>query len=403
MTATNICLVLVALLCTGIFFNPKLLKSQNWQATVTPLASIIGSGFLVAGPILGHAAGELAWVAMLGLCGAGYLFGAAIRHNILHVEPELADKPRASVQVLERASELALLLAYFVSVTYYLNLFAAFALRIDDLTNPVWIKIAATIVIGGIGLIGLRGGLDALERLELGAVGLKLSVIGGLFAALIAATVIALSAGDFGWHLTPHPRGFKEVEMLLGLVILVQGFETSRYLSGGYDPKTRVKTMRWAQWISTAIYGLFILLVTPYFTGRLPAEGGETAIIDMLAPLGAAVAPMIIIVALASQFSAAVADMNGAGGLMSESTGHRVKVELGNLITAIAAIAITWVADIYQIITYASKVFVAYYALQSLQAALSAWRRKDYWLVALFGFAVALALVVIIFAIPAGV
>ena len=43
-SATNIALVL-ATLAFGVFlFRPKMLRSETWQATVTPLASIIGSG-----------------------------------------------------------------------------------------------------------------------------------------------------------------------------------------------------------------------------------------------------------------------------------------------------------------------------------------------------------------------
>ncbi|MFD0985720.1 hypothetical protein [Methyloligella solikamskensis] len=404
MTATGIALLGASFLFAIVFFHPRLLKSPLWKATVTPLASIIGSGFLVAGPILAHAAGDLAWAAMAGLCAIAYFFGAAIRYNIVHVEPVL-EKGTASwtVSLIERAADIALLLAYFVSVAYYLNLFAAFGLRLDDITAQFWIRVGATAVIGSIGLVGLRGGLRALEHLELGAVGLKLSVIGGLFAALILATVLAFMNGTFAWATPDHPRGLKEIEILLGLIVLVQGFETSRYLGAAYDTATRVKTMRWAQWVATAIYIGFILLVTQYFTGNLPKEGGETAIIDMLAPLGATVGPMIIIVALASQFSAAVADMNGAGGLVSETSKKRLSVELGNLVTALAAIVITWIADIYEIIAYASKIFVAYYALQSLQAALAAWRNGHRWRAAFFALGVVIGLLVVLFAIPAEV
>lgn len=404
MTATGIALLGASFLFAVLFFHPRLLKSPLWRATVTPLASIIGSGFLVAGPILDHAAGDLAWAAMAGLCAIAYFFGTAIRYNIVHIEPALekGDAPWP-VGLIERAADLALLLAYFVSVAYYLNLFAAFGLRLDDITARFWIRIGATAVIGTIGLIGLRGGLRSLEHLELGAVGLKLSVIGGLFAALILASIVALMDGSFAWGTPSHPRGLEEIEILLGLIVLVQGFETSRYLGAAYDPTTRVKTMRWAQWIATGIYIGFILLVTRYFTGDLPKEGGETAIIDMLAPLGATVGPMLIVVALASQFSAAVADTNGAGGLVAETSKKRLSVEFGNLLTALAAIAITWIADIYEIIVYASKIFVAYYALQSLQAALAAWRNGHRWRAALFALGLIIGVLVVLFAIPAEV
>ncbi|MDP1632149.1 MAG: hypothetical protein Q8L66_12095 [Caulobacter sp.] len=402
MTITSVVLVAVSLLAAGVFFQPRLLGAVNWRATVTPLASIIGSGFLIAGPILSLAAGRLAWLAMLGLCAAGYLFGEAIRHNIVHVEPELDDAPSAGVRWIERASQLALSLAYFVSVAYYLNLFAAFGLRLGAVTDPFWVRVTATVVIGGVGVIGLLGGLKALERLEVGAVGLKLSVIAGLFAALILASLLSLKAGTFAWHAPDHPHGLTELRILLGLVILVQGFETSRYLGDAYDAPTRVRTMRWAQLIATGIYLVFMLLITAYFTRQEPAAEA-TAIIDMLAPLGLALAPMIILAALASQLSAAVADTNGAGGLVSESLNRRIPVNIGNAITAAAAIVITWTADIYQIVTWASQVFVAYYALQSAQAAWSAWRQKRFWRALLFAGGVLLAVVIVVFAIPAEV
>jgi len=401
MTAPDIGLLVAALAFAVLLLRPRLLRSQTWQATVTPLASIIGSGFLVAGPILAHAAGRWAALAMLGLCAIAYLFGSAIRHNIVHVEPEFAANPTVLVAGLERASEVALSLAYFVSVAYYLDLFAAFGLRLGHIVDPFWIRVASTAVIATIGIIGLRGGLDALERLTIGAVSLKLALIGALLVALLVATVVAVHGGTFGWPALQHDRGTQELRVLLGLVILVQGFETSRYLGGTYDAQTRVRTMRWAQWLSTAIYLSFMLLVTPYFAAVLPTDGVETAIIDMLAPLGALVMPAIVLMALASQLSAAVADTSGAGGLISEATKRKVSVNIGHLVTALAAIAITWVADIYQIITYASQAFVTYYALQSLQATMSAWRLGRRWRAAVYAVGIVIALLVVVFAIPA--
>ena len=44
MTAMNIVLVVASLLFAGLFFHPRLLMAPLWHATVTPLASIIGSG-----------------------------------------------------------------------------------------------------------------------------------------------------------------------------------------------------------------------------------------------------------------------------------------------------------------------------------------------------------------------
>lgn len=400
LSLNNGVLIGVALLLGVLLFQPRLLGWPLWRATVTPLASIIGSGFLVAGPILAHTVGNWAWLAMLTLCGLGYWFGAAIRYNIVQVEPGLIDEPPIYQLGLERLSELALALAYFVSVAYYLNLFAAFGLRLIEVIDPFWIRLSSTAVIATIGLLGALRGLSGLERLEVLVVALKLSLIGGLLAVLAQVNVSAFTAGELAWVGQRHEEGWEALKILLGLVILVQGFETSRYLGSKYDRATRVRSMRGAQWIATAIYLAFLLLITSLFTDGLPQQGGETAIIDLLRPVGTAVVPLLILTALASQLSAAVADMNGAGGLLAGASGGRLRVRLGNLITALVAIAITWLANIYEIITYASKMFVIYYALQSLQAALVAGRRGHWWRASGFAAGVLFALAVILLAKP---
>lgn len=350
MLTPGIVMICVAVVTVAFTLNPRVIHAPLWRATVTPLASIIGSGFLVAGPILGHAAGNWAWLAMLALCAAAYLFGAAIRQNILLVEPIMANGAPRTIAFLERCSDFALAFAYFVSVAYYLNLLGSFSLRAFDIVDPDitrWISSGVILIIGAFG--ALRG-LSALENIEEGAVGIKLGLIAGLLAALGLSVIVALTHRSFALPPPPNGVGLHEVGILLGLVILVQGFETSRYLGDTYDPVTRVRTMRYAQLLSSAIYLAFILLITPYLQGKLPTQGGETGIIDMLAPLGTVVAPLIIVMALASQLSAAVADMNGAGGLIADATVRRLSVRAGYAITAAVAIGITWTANIFEII-----------------------------------------------------
>ncbi len=401
---TNFVMV-VGASCIALFtLRPSLVNAPFWRAMVTPLASIIGSGFLVAGPILGHVAGNHAWLAMLGLCAVAYLFGAAIRHNIVVVEPMLAANTTGPILRLEQASDLALAFAYFISVSYYLNLFASFALRADGIIDETATRWLASGVILSLGLLGTLRGLRALEHVEIVAVGVKLALIGGLIAALAYSGALTLASGGTLFPRVTHETGMAEFGTLLGLVILVQGFETSRYLGHAYDPALRIRTMRLAQIFSTLIYVVFISLITPYFSGQLPKTGGETAIIDMLEPLGSMVAPLIIFAALGSQLSAAVADMNGAGGLLASSTNGRVPVRTGYFATACVAVAITWSADIFEIIVLASKAFVIYYGLQSLSAALTSARPSQpgrLRRVALFSLATLIALAVIIFGVPA--
>ncbi|MCO5059951.1 MAG: hypothetical protein M9905_19170 [Rhizobiaceae bacterium] len=404
MHLVTVVMVAVSAIVAFAALRPRLLRNPTWRATVTPLASIIGSGFLVVAPILAHAAGNWAWLAMLVLCLVAYLFGSAIRHNIAVVEPMLDGDAPNHVKLLERTSELALTFAYFISVAYYLNLFAAFALRGAGVDSQFWVRSLSTLVIASIGVLGLTKGLRGLELIEESAVGLKLGLIAGLTAAMAVFIATAVLGGDFALPALDHATGTRELAILLGLIILVQGFETSRYLGDAYDRETRIRTMRSAQFISTGIYVAFVLLATPFFTDLAPATGKETAIIDMLAPISLAVAPLVIAVALASQLSAAVADLNGAGGLLSAASNGRVALGAGYLATTIFAIAITWAANIYEIIVYASKAFVIYYGLQCLQAFLGAWSDDSAMRIArlaLFGLGIVIALAVLFLGIPA--
>ena len=48
----NITVVLVTVSIGLLLWIPRIHGSKTWRAMTTPLASIIGSGFLVLGPIL---------------------------------------------------------------------------------------------------------------------------------------------------------------------------------------------------------------------------------------------------------------------------------------------------------------------------------------------------------------
>jgi hypothetical protein len=145
-------------------------------------------------------------------------------------------------------------------------------------------------------------------------------------------------------------------------------------------------------------------MVTPYFLAN-PVTGklSETAIIDILAPLGAAVAPIVIMTALASQLSAAVADMNGAGGLIRSASSNRIHLKWGYAGTAAVSILITATANIFEIIVYASKAFVVYYALQSATALILSLQkpRRHYWRSGFYALGLALAVAVVFLGIPA--
>jgi hypothetical protein len=78
-------LLLGAVMVTAIWlFRPALRRSKTWIATVTPLASIIGSGFLVVVPLLAYAVNGWAVVAMTAIAILAYAIGGVIRFNIRH-------------------------------------------------------------------------------------------------------------------------------------------------------------------------------------------------------------------------------------------------------------------------------------------------------------------------------
>jgi hypothetical protein len=71
--------ILVAIAATALLTFGRFAHSQAWRATVTPLASIIGSGFLIAGPLLAKDFGGAAIVAEAALLLLAYAVGGVVR------------------------------------------------------------------------------------------------------------------------------------------------------------------------------------------------------------------------------------------------------------------------------------------------------------------------------------
>jgi amino acid transporter len=77
---------------------------------------------------------------------------------------------------------------------------------------------------------------------------------------------------------------------------------------------------------------------------------------------------MLMIAAVMSQFSAAVADTGGAGGLLNENSNKRLSTRISYVGVTISAILLVWAVDLMEIITLASRAFATYYFLQTLLA-----------------------------------
>ena len=355
-------------------------------------------------PLLAEIAGPYAAVPMAGLIALSYLFGAAIRFNIRYGEAlfEQWDRYRL-VNLLEWSSRLALILAYVISVAYYLTLLAAFLLKGFGIVDPGLARGVTLGLLAALGVYGVVRGLGGLEWMEEIAVGLKLAVIAAILVGLAWLNAQLAASGQWQPALDARAIGWRDVQVALGLLIVVQGFETSRFLAGEYPAELRIRTMRYAQGIAAVLYVLFFALSVAVLD-RTMLGGGVAAITDMVAAIALVLPIMLTAGAVAAQLSAAIADTIGAGGLIGELSARRLKSHLGYGIIAAVGIALTLSVNVYEIITIASKAFALYYLLQCLVAASVLRRTKGVrWRAArfaLFAALGALALAVVVYGIP---
>ena len=145
----NIVLFLIAAVTLGLMFHPRLTKSESWQATLTPLSSIIGSGFLVIAPLLASVVGDNSPIAVAGIVILAYAIGSVIRFNILHAEPYLHDKKgHPAIYEVELFANITLSLAYVTAVAFYLSLLSTFLLHYAGFGDePVIEKSITTLII----------------------------------------------------------------------------------------------------------------------------------------------------------------------------------------------------------------------------------------------------------------
>lgn len=418
----------------GIFlFYKPLLKSASWRATITPLASIMGSGFLVVAPLLYTNVGNYAVFAMIGLLILAYAVGSVIRFNIRYGEPLLETKNSPGgrkreehhlhvghrnaghrvnyheiLEILEKASHFALAGAYCVSVSFYLQLLASFAGKPFSFEGDLYKKITVTVILVGISLIGVFRGLKGIERVERIIVGVNLAMIGALIAGLIYHNVELISAGNWSLHASTFPSNKEHViRMLMGMLIVVQGFETSRFIGSEHPPDQRIKTMRWAQLIASGIYIVFVGLITVVMSNSGGKnEVGITAIIGYAGTVAPILPILITITAIGSQLAAATADDAGCSGLLESIIGTRISSGYDYIIVSAISIVLTWVTDVYQIIDLASRAFAVYYAMQCIVAILVLKAESDVRTRSIrylgYGILGLICITVAIFGIPAG-
>ena len=336
-------------------------------ATVTPLASIFGSGFLIIIPILEREMGSLAAVGMAAVCLLAWTVGIAIRHNVATIEPLVRDgRLDETTALIERASDVVIVGAYLISVALYARILAQFVVGYLSPESGNAESLLGTSVIALITLVGLvRGlsGLEGLERVSLGAVLLLVFAISATFAA---KDVSQLERGGLHTPPVPHNSLVSVLLVLGGMLITVQGFETVRYQQQ-IDRRARIAGCRLSQLVSTLVYVLLVVLATPLM-GLGTASGADANLLDLVKRVAPALALPLVLCAVLSQFSAATADTEAGVGNLRGVQWAPLRGRLPYaLVGAVSAVLAATLATSV-IIVVASRAFAAYYALQCVSA-----------------------------------
>ncbi len=403
----NIILVVIAASVLLFMYQPRFTKSRSWHATLTPLSSIIGSGFLIIAPLLASVVGTYSPLAVTGIVVLAYAIGGVIRFNIIHAEPLIHDREAYPViYKIDLFANVVLSFAYVTAVAFYLSLLSSFLLTyIGFGDSPGLERSLTSVIIVFIAAAGYIRGLGGLEKLEAYSMSLQLSIV----VALLVGVVLY----DFNFLLSDQSLVFEVKDrdwlskafILAGILLVVQGFETSRFLGEKYSAQIRVKTMRQAQLISGILYIVSVFALLP-IVQHLNLENIKIAEIVAATGLAATVLPlMLIVAAIMSQFSAAVADTVGAGGLACESCKEILPTNKAYLVVSILAIILIWTADLLEIISFASRAFALYYLLQCVVAIIAShnqYERKAHFLnLVRFTTLAGILTFIVIFAMPA--
>lgn len=337
-------------------------------ATVTPLASILGSGLLIIVPVLESVLGSLAVLGAVAVCALAYAVGTAIRHNVRVVEP-LTDDGSVDTWTrrLEEGADAVIVVAYVISVALYLRILAQYVIRYatggeQGLAERA-IAVGAVALIVAIGIARGFAGLDKLDRVSLVAVLVLTTILGVTLLAHDAGSVL-----DGTLDLPPvAATGLGRVLLVLGgIVITVQGFETVRYLAEEFDAPTRIWASRVSQAVAASIYIGFVLVATPVM-GLGTADGADSTLLDITGRVAPFLALPLVLSAVLSQFAAATADTAAADGNLRRLS-DRMRGRRPFLVTGGFAIALAATVPTFTIVAVASRAFAVYYALQCVVA-----------------------------------
>ena len=369
------------------------------SASVTPLASILGSGLLIIVPVLERSLGGLAVLGAAGISVVAWLVGTAIRHNVVEVEgrEERGELDRTTAG-LGRGADAVIVVAYVISVALYLRIMAEYVVGVTPLDSSQLaerlVAMAAVVVIVVVGITRGFDGLDLLDRVALATVLVLTTVLGG---ALVLSDAGHLLDGTLSAPPVPNGEPLSTLAVLGGIVITVQGFETVRYLGDSFDAVTRVRASRVAQLVAASIYIGFVATATPAMGLGTP-DGADDTLLDITARIAPFLAIPLVLSAVLSQFSAAVADTAAADGNLRGLLGW-FRGPRPFLVSGLAAILLAATVPTYTIVAVASRAFAAYYAVECVIAVRTSQGRGRQ---VGFGTLAVLMVAITLFGAPAG-
>ncbi|MEO9174713.1 MAG: hypothetical protein ABI317_04300, partial [Gaiellales bacterium] len=168
---------------------------------------------------------------------------------------------------------------------------------------------------------------------------------------------------------------FSQAALLGGILIAVQGFETSRYLGVEYERDVRIRTSRWSQYISSAVYVVLVFVCTPLMATAVHGAPADTNLLELARRSVPLLALPLALTGVFSQFSAAIADLVTAAGNVTELSRNRLRRALIYPAVGGLAVGVVWAFSTIALIAVASRAFAVFYAIQSLAAARTARSR----------------------------
>lgn len=158
---------------------------------------------------------------------------------------------------------------------------ASYALGYLEIDTALRERLISTTVIAVLVAVGVRRGFSGLARLEIVALAVTLAMMAALIAAP-ATKVIGLSRDNLLTLPGTVKTGvFSQAALLGGILIAVQGFETSRYLGAEDERDVRIRTSRWSQYISTAVYVALVLVCTPLMATAVHGAPSDTNLLEL--------------------------------------------------------------------------------------------------------------------------